>query len=61
LNLKSAGKFLGFLISAEAVFLLPPLFVALGYGEVPEALSFLATAIICGAVGGGLVLLCRKP
>ena len=60
MNYKMMGRFLSQIIGIEAVFLLPALFISVGYGEWNAVRGFLYTLAIMAALGGGLFLICRK-
>ena len=60
MNYKMIGRFLGLIVSVEAVFLLPALGISLGYGEWIAARSFLITFAIMAAVAGILLLVGRR-
>ena len=60
MKLRMVGKYLGYLIWAEAGFLLLPLLVALLYGERLPALSLLLSSAICLLAGLVLFFLCRR-
>ena len=60
MNYKMIGRFLGLIVSVEAVFLLPALGISLGYGEWIAARSFLITFAIMAAVAGILLWLGRR-
>ena len=60
MNFKMMGRFLSQIIGIEAAFMLPALFISMGYGEQNAVLGFLYTLGIMIFVGGILFLLCRK-
>ena len=60
MNYKMMGRFLAQIIGIEAAFMLPALFISLGYGEHNAVLGFLYTLGIMVVVGGALFLGCRK-
>ena len=60
MNYKMMGRFLAQIIAIEAVFLLPALFISLGFGEYAAVFGFLITLAIMVALGLPLYLLCRK-
>ena len=60
MNFKMMGRFLAQIIGIEAAFMLPALFISLGYGEHNAVLGFLYTLGIMVVVGGMLFLVCRK-
>ena len=59
MNFKMTGRFLAQIIGIEAVFLLPALFISLGYGEAAAVKGFLYTLAIMAALAGLLFALCR--
>ncbi len=60
MNYKMMGRFLAQIIIIEAVFLLPALFISLGFGEWSAVVGFLIALGAMVLLGGGLFLLCRK-
>ena len=60
MNYKMMGRFLAQIIGIEAAFMLPALFISLGYGEQSAVQGFLYTLGIMVVVGGILFLGCRK-
>ena len=60
MNFKMMGRFLAQIIGIEAAFMLPALFISLGYGERSAVMGFLYTLGIMVAVAGALFLFCRK-
>ena len=60
MNYKMMGRFLAQIIGIEAAFMLPALFISLGYGEQNAVMGFLYTLGIMVLVGGILFLICRK-
>ena len=60
MNYKMMGRFLAQIIGIEAAFMLPALFISLGYGEHSAVMGFLYTLAIIAVVGGALFLICRK-
>ncbi len=60
MNLKMVGKYLAYLLLAEALFLIPSAVAAVVYGEMHALAAFLYTVCACLALGGGLYVLCRK-
>lgn len=56
MNLRMVAKYLGFLLLAEAAFMLAPAIVCLIYGETQDLLPVLASAGICALPGVALVL-----
>ena len=60
MNYKMIGRFLGRIVGVEALFLLPALFISLGYGHIRATLAFLLTFAIMAAVAAALTLTCRR-
>ena len=60
MNYKMMGRFLAQIIAIEAVFLLPALFISLGYGEYSAVLGFLVALAAMIALALPLYLFCRK-
>ena len=60
MNYKMMGRFIGQIVLLEAVFMLPALFISVGYSETASVHGFLQTLIVLLALGGGLLLTCRK-
>ena len=60
MNYKLMGRFIARIILMEAVFLLPALFISLGYGERNAVHSFLLTVATALALGVPMYLFCRK-
>ena len=60
MNYKMIGRFLGQIILLEAVFMLPALFLAVGYGELTSVQGFLVAIALALALGSVLYLSCRK-
>lgn len=56
---KTVFRTLGHILRIEAAFLLLPLAVCLGYGELEEAKGFALVLAVTAAAGQGLILLCR--
>lgn len=59
MNYKMMGRFNAFILGIEAVFMIPALFVSLGYGETEAAQAFLVTIGILAALTALLVFLSR--
>ena len=59
MNYKMMGRFLSQILLVEAVFMIPALFISMGYGETLPARCFLATICLILAVSGVLYLICR--
>ena len=60
MNFKMMGKFLAQIIGIEAAFMLPALFISMGYGEQAAVHGILCTLAIMVILGGVLFLVCRK-
>ena len=60
MNFKMMGRFLAQIIGIEAAFMLPALFISVGYGEQASVRGFLYTLAIMLVLGGILFLFCRK-
>ncbi len=60
MNYKLMGRFIARIILIEAVFLLPALFISMGYGETHAVYSFLITFGILLALGLPMAALCRN-
>ena len=60
MNYKLMGRFIARIILIEAVFLLPALFISMGYGETNAVYSFLLTFAILLALGLPMAALCRN-
>jgi len=60
MNIKMMGRFIAQIIAIEAMFMLPALFISLGYGEWPSVQAFLLTIGIMLVLAGGMYLLCRR-
>ncbi len=60
MNYKMVGRFLSQIIALEAVFLIPALFISLGYGEEKAVFAFLCTMGIMLVISGVLFAICRK-
>lgn len=60
MNYKLMGRFIAQIILLEALFLIPALFISLGYGEYSAVNGFIATILIILALGTPLYLFCRK-
>ena len=60
MNLKMMGRFIAQIIAVEAAFMLPALFISLGYGEYPAVKAFGITITIILAIAGILYLLCHR-
>ncbi len=60
MNFKMIGRFLGQIISIEAVFLLPALAISLGYGEWGAVKGFAVTLAVMILLSGCLFCVCRK-
>ena len=60
MNYKLIGRFLARIILIEAIFLLPALFISVGYGEKSAISGFLLTILILMAIGLPMAALCRN-
>ena len=60
MNYKMMGRFVAQTLLIEAVFMLPALFISLGYGEMGAAKGFLLAFAVLFPVMGLLFWLCRK-
>ena len=60
MNYKLIGRFLARIILIEAIFLLPALFISMGYRENQAVYGFLLTMGILVAVGFPLSALCKN-
>ena len=60
MNYKMIGRFIAQMILIEMVFLLPALFISMGYGEQNAVFGFLCSLGIMAVLGGLIFLLCRK-
>ncbi len=60
MNYKLIGRFLARIILIEALFLLPALFISLGYGERNAISGFLQTIFILIAIGAPMAACCRN-
>lgn len=60
MNFKMMGRFIAQIVAIEAVFMLPALFISLGYGEGPAVKAFLITVTIMLLLSAGLYALCRR-
>ena len=59
MNYKMMGKFMSQILMVEGVFMIPALFISLGYGEHPAMWSFLVAIAACALVSLVLHLLCK--
>ena len=60
MNYKMMGRFIGQIISLEAVFMIPALLISVFGGETAAVQGFLFAMAVMVALGGALLLLCRK-
>ena len=60
MNFKMMGRFLAQIIAIEAIFLLPALFISLGFGEYSAVMGFLIALAAMIALSLPLYLFCRK-
>ena len=59
MNYKMMSKFMCQILIVEGLFMIPAMFVSVGYGEFQTMWSFLASIGICAAVSGILRLFCK--
>lgn len=59
MNYKMMGRLFGLILCIEAAFMLPAFILALVDKDGRVALGFGITVLLCAALGGGLLLLCR--
>ena len=60
MNYKLIGKFLARIILIEALFLIPALFISVGYGETAAIFGFLLTLAILLVIGLPMTALCKN-
>ena len=60
MNMKMMGRFIAQIIAIEAAFMIPAMFISVGYGEWPAVEAFAITIGAMLALAGVLYLLCRK-
>ena len=60
MNYKMMGRFIGQIISLEAVLMIPALLISVFYGESHTVQAFLLTIAIAIVIGALLLLVCRK-
>ena len=60
MNYKMMGRFIGQIISLEAVLMIPALLISVFYGESHTVQAFLLTIGIAIVIGALLLLVCRK-
>ena len=60
MNFKMMGRFIGQIVAIEAVFMIPALVISAANGETNAVRGFLYAVVIMAALGGGLLLVCRK-
>ena len=60
MNIKMMGRFIAQIIAIEAAFMIPALFISLGYGEWPGVKAFGITIGIMVLLAAGMFLLCRR-
>ncbi len=60
MNYKMMGRFMAQIIAIEAAFMVPAMFISLGYGEMAAVRAFLNTLVIMLALSVILFALCRK-
>ena len=59
MNFKMIGRFIAQILSIEGFFMIPALFISLGYGETTAMNAFLVTIGLIAAVAVVLFLICR--
>ena len=59
MNFKMIGRFIAQILSIEGFFMIPALFISLGYGETTAMNAFLVTIGLIAAVAMVLFLICR--
>ncbi len=59
MNYKMMGKFIAQILIIEAIFMIPAMFISLGYGEYSAMWSFLVSLAACAVVSGVLFLSCK--
>ena len=59
MNYKMVGRFIGQILMVEGVFMIPAMFISLGYGEYSAMWSFLIATVACCAVSLLLRWLCK--
>jgi len=59
MNYKMMGRFIGQILMVEAVFMIPAMFISLGYGEYPAMWSFLISIAACSLISAVLHFLCK--
>ena len=60
MNLKMMGRFIAQIIAIEATFMIPALFISVGYGEWPGVKALGITIGIMALLAAGMFLLCRR-
>ena len=60
MNIKMMGRFIAQIIAIEAAFMIPALFISLGYGEWPGVKAFGITIGIMILLAAGMFLFCRR-
>jgi trk system potassium uptake protein TrkH len=59
MNYKMMGKFIAQILIIEAIFMIPAMFISLGYGEYSAMWSFLVSLAACAVVSGVLFFSCK--
>ncbi len=59
MNFKMMGRFIAQIVALEAVFMLPAMFISMGYGETPAVRAFLMTIGIMLLLAGVMYFTCR--
>ena len=59
MNFKMIGRFIAQILTIEGFFMIPALFISLGYGEMAAMKAFLITIALIIAVAAALYLICR--
>lgn len=60
MNFKMMGRFIAQIIASEASFMLPALFISIGYGEAPAVKAFAITIGIMLLLSAAMYALCRR-
>ena len=60
MNYKMMGRFISQIIALEALFMIPALFISLGYGEMDGVWAFMWTIAGMAVLSGVLYITCRK-
>ena len=59
MNYKMMGRFIAQILAVEAFFMLPALFISMGYGESMAARGFLVAIAVASSISGILHLICK--